>query len=766
MGPASRRCLFLFQKLALSCSCTALLQEGGEIPKVPSAPEQLVIRSGDTIYCSRPDPSIAVTVHLYEAGAEPVSSLPPRGSGGRTSQLDYSSRSTERARPANEALPHRSSTTARMTQQRRLHLARPSRQDYDYEDEDEEAPKLVFSVKQQHRLDQPKTVDLRIEPDRLTILAGARALESLLFNDVNSWSTRPGRYLDVVMTGDQHRRFATAETVPIAELLSSAAAAGLLPNAVATSYRARTPRRAAPRTPRRDQAAPSPDRLEGTGDEDEAAKLVFSVKQQHRLDQPKTVDLRMEPDRLSIFAGAKALEQLLFSDIKAWSTRPGRYVDLTIAGGERRRFATAETTPIGRLLSNSAAAGLLPSRTAAVQVAALAEAPKPRARTPKRDDRAKRRAATPQKDSGSLRFPVTQQHLWRAPRNAELLVDDRALRLVSGGETREVYAMAALLSWTLLRGRNRSELLIDHSRFIARNALTFGCSHEVGSALATALAKLAPTRQLPSYTEDASATVRLASTADIDGGAVVGSTSGAISSPGAYRSASSFGGGAEPNKRPKPPRIAVEAVFAVEQLMVKVWPTAPKRLLVGIGPSGIVAFTGGNSSSVVETFPFEEIFSWTIRPARDITVLLRSAAQMEGSESAAAASVSDTTVRRVTLRCDESEKLSALMQRLSRRAEKRGATSAADGRARSADSDVAGSSGASAGASPAGERGRFSSPAAASPRASVQLASVSPVAAARPAPSSVNGSGSVAERLARLKAARARTQQQQQHQER
>ncbi len=38
------------------------LQAGGEVPKVPSAPDQLVIRDGDTIYCSRPTPSIAVTV--------------------------------------------------------------------------------------------------------------------------------------------------------------------------------------------------------------------------------------------------------------------------------------------------------------------------------------------------------------------------------------------------------------------------------------------------------------------------------------------------------------------------------------------------------------------------------------------------------------------------------------------------------------------------------------------------------------------------------
>lgn len=38
------------------------LQAGGEVPKVPSAPDQLVIRDGDTIYCSRPTPSIAVMI--------------------------------------------------------------------------------------------------------------------------------------------------------------------------------------------------------------------------------------------------------------------------------------------------------------------------------------------------------------------------------------------------------------------------------------------------------------------------------------------------------------------------------------------------------------------------------------------------------------------------------------------------------------------------------------------------------------------------------
>lgn len=507
---------------------------------------------------------------------------------------------------------------------------------------DEEAPKLTFSVKQQHRLDQPGTVDLKIEPDRVTLLAGTRAFETMLYRDVTSWSTRDGRYVDFVLTGDHHRRFATAETLAIADLLSSAATAGLLPNAVPTSYRAKSPRWSGPRTPRR--ARPTLLHDESIGDQ-EAPKLVFSVKQQHRQDQPKTVDLRVDPDRLTVFTGTKAVEEILYSDIKSWSTRTGRYIEFDTASGKHLRFATAETTPIGRLLANLAAKGRLPGRTTPVRVAAPAP-PKPRARTPKQDDRARRRARTPQKQMGGRRFPITQQHLWRASRSAELVVDDRALRLMSGGETREVYSIASLLSWTLLRGSSRSELLIDHSRFQSSEVLTFGCTHEVGSALATMLAKLAPTRQLPSFSGD-------------------NTTSTGSSS--IYRNASAAEGGAEQMKKP---RVAVEAVFTVEQLMVKFWPQAPKRLLVGIGSAGLVAFTGGSSSTVVESFPFAEIFSWTTRPSRDITVLLRSDPSLQDSGvSPAPTPRSDTTVRRLTLRCEESEKLSELMLRLSRRRE-------------------------------------------------------------------------------------------------
>lgn len=543
--------------------------------------------------------------------------------------------------------------------------------DQESDDEDEEGPKLVFSVKQQHRLDISKTVDLKIEPDRVTLLAGTREFDTILYRDVNSWSTRDGRFVDFVLTGDQHRRYATAETVAIAQLLSSAAAAGLLPNAVATSYRAKSPARSAPRTPQRSQTTVHG---ETTGDI-EASKLVFSVKQQHRHDQPKTVDLRVEPDRLRIFAGSKALEDILYSDIKSWSTRTGRSIDIMTTSGQRRRFTTAETTPIGRLLSNSAAKGRLPSRTTAVRVAEASPNPRARtprqdvrrartprqddrrARTPRQDDRPRRRVGTPQKHTIGRRFPVTQQHLWRASRNAELVVDDRALRLVSGGHTREVYAMASLLSWTILRGKSRSELLLDHSRFVSRNALSFGCSNEVGSALATLLAKLAPTRQLPSVTADTHIAHRSSNM-------VVHASSSPFD-----RSVRAAGAGSKLGK--VQPRIAVEAVFAVEQLMVKFWTEAPKRLLMGVGSAGLVAFTGGVSSTVVETFRFEEIFSWTTRPSRDITVLLRSGynSQMHGDYIPTPTSDSNTTVRRLTLRCDESEKLSELMTRLSRGAE-------------------------------------------------------------------------------------------------
>ena len=558
--------------------------------------------------------------------------------------------------------------------------------------------------------------------------------------------------MDLVMTGDQHRRFATAETKLIGELLARAAAAGLLPTAVATSYRARTPKKTAARTPQRGPTGQR-DTDSGSYRDDDSHKLVFSVKQQHRLDQPKTVDLRIEPDRLTIFAGRRALEQLAFSDIKSWSTRSERYLDIGLGGGKSRRFATAETAPLGRLLSSAAAAGLLPTRTAAVRpttpkrsissfsnasssvrgggggdVAGMAGQ-----RSHSRSAR-QQRAVTPQKETAGLRFPVTQQHLWRAPRNAELHVDDRALRLVSGGEVREVYAVAALLSWTLLRGTTGSELLIDHARFVARNALTFGCSHEVGSSLATALAKIAPTRQLPSYS-DSSPPVSVAAVGgpeDQSGGGGGGSD--------VYRSSRAVG--ASPRQELKD-RIAVEAVFAVEQLMVKFWPTDPKRLLVGVGAAGLVAFTGGHTSSVVETFAFGEIFSWTTRPGRDITVLLRSEAEEEVDEYEGG---SDTTVRRLTLRCDESEKLAALLQRLSRRAENKPNKPA---NAAGAHMYEAGG-GRQASSSPRGARvlgGDFERSTRGTPVSSPRSA-VSP--AARPAPLALQ------DRLARLKAARGR----------
>ena len=610
-------------------------------------PDQLVIRDGDTIYCSRPTPSIAVTATFNSPADD--------------------------ARRIHQTLPE--ATAKCDSKDHQPSSGRTSAADQGVDEDD--APKLVFSVKQQHRLDQPRTVDLEIEPDRATLLAGTRAFETMRYRDIHSWSIRDGRYVDFVLTGDQHRRFATAETTAIAELLSSAAAAGLLPNAVATSYRAKSPRRPAPRTPRRTQATLL---RVGNIEDQKAPKLVFSVKQQHRQDQPKTVDLRVEPDRLTLFTGTRALEDILYSDIKSWSTRTGRYIEVNTSSDTHLRFATAETTQIGCLLSDSAAKGHLPSRTTPVRVAAAAPPPAstpkpddrptrragtPRARTPKPDDKDRRRPGTPLKHTSGRRFPVTQQHLWRASRSAELVIDNRAVRLVSGGETREVYSMASLLSWTLLRGKSRSELLIEHSRFQSRDALTFGCSHEVGSALATLLAKLAPTRQLPSFAGDTTVATGLRSST----AAGADSNITAVVQSGSSINRHASAAGTEQTK--KSPRIAVEAVFAVEQLMVKFWPSAPKRLLVGIGSTGLVAFTGGSSSSVVESFPFAEIFSWTARASRDITVLLRSGltSQVHGDGSPARTAASDTTIRRLTLRCDESEQLSELMLRLSRRAE-------------------------------------------------------------------------------------------------
>ena len=286
-----------------------------------------------------------------------------------------------------------------------------------------------------------------------------------------------------------------------------------------------------------DQLAPQADAAD---DELESPKLVFSVKQQHRLDQPKTVDMRVGTEELTIFAGHKAVETLAFSDIASWSVRPGRYLDLVMAGGQPRRFATAETTRIGHLLSNAAAAGRLPAAAPSARAPGpAAPGQKIRPKTPRRRDEQRggqsRRVSAPR--AGGQVFLVTQQHLWRAPRSAELVVDDRALRLVSGGETREVYSIAALLSWSVVQGTTGCELLIDHSRFVASNeGLRFGCTSEVAKQLATALSKLAPTRQLPS-------------------------------------AADPLLNDATPEAAPDHPssRIKVQAVFGVEQGMVKIW---------------------------------------------------------------------------------------------------------------------------------------------------------------------------------------------------
>jgi hypothetical protein len=50
---------------------------------------------------------------------------------------------------------------------------------------------------------------------------------------------------------------------------------------------------------------------------------------------------------------------------------------------------------------------------------------------------------------------------------------------------------------------------------------------------------------------------------------------------------------------PTPQKPVCEKIFAVEQLMVKAWADAPKRLLLGVGPGGIIVFTGGGDSYVV-----------------------------------------------------------------------------------------------------------------------------------------------------------------------
>ena len=162
-------------------------------------------------------------------------------------------------------------------------------------------------------------------------------------------------------------------------------------------------------------------------------------------------------------------------------------------------------------------------------------------------------------------------------------------------------------------------------------------------------------------------------------------------------------------------------------------PLAPKRLLVGVGDAGLVAFTGGDSSRVVETFGLEQIFSWSVRSARDITLLL--------------AADTGEDVRRLTLRCEQSEQLGSLLARVSRRAERSARRGSSDDAG-----DVLGRESSMSRSLQTVSRRNLDT--AARPSPEEERDPTTPHSDTPSALSPAASSASVAERLARLKAAR------------
>ena len=255
-----------------------------------------------------------------------------------------------------------------------------------------------------------------------------------------------------------------------------------------------------------------------------------------------------------------------------------------------------------------------------------------------------------------MRVAVTQRHLRLAPTDVELLVGSNStISVVSGTEAHEEYAISDLLGWQFRKDGTRCELKIEHTSFPSGTSVGFGCTPQDGQALTTALMALAPDlrREAPSLVAS-----RLPKRHAVK----------AHSGPSSVDVPQRVAKGRQ--SQPKP---VVERVFAVEQLMVKSFANAPKRLLLGIGPDGLVVFTGGADSRVVEQFGLERIYSWNCRVGRDFTVLIQSPASSEQRQSqryayGCSGSDSDTDegigeMQRISLRCKESETVSAMLDR-------------------------------------------------------------------------------------------------------
>ena len=189
--------------------------------------------------------------------------------------------------------------------------------------------------------------------------------------------------------------------------------------------------------------------------------------------------------------GNKVVESIKFEEVKSWQLNPHRGLVLSLHDGARRRFNSSKTVQIGNLLARAVDAGLLPASLGKLEGKA-SPSHRVRPRTPLRDrDRADMPPAnTDQRGSKYLRVSVTQKHLWRAPKEAELVIDARALRLCSNAETYEVYAIAGLGWWQVLRNSDHCELIIAHARFSGRD-VSFNCSLDDGTALEIVLRAVA-----------------------------------------------------------------------------------------------------------------------------------------------------------------------------------------------------------------------------------------------------------------------------------
>jgi hypothetical protein len=226
---------------------------------------------------------------------------------------------------------------------------------------------------------------------------------------------------------------------------------------------------------------------------------------------------------LTFFAGRKLVEKILFDKIRSWGLRAQRSLELLLVDGSRRRFATVDTVRLGGLLAQLVSAGRLvqgrgatsrkarrqgtPTRTrvraetpVTARRAANAGAPAPAVASVAREAGTgwscdNRGYPAPGGDGSgggaiikpgarsNLRIAVTQKHLHRAPRDVELVVDSRALRVVSGSEIHEVYSLSGVSRWKVTRDdgddEHRCELVIEHHR--VPSEVRFGCTAEVGA---------------------------------------------------------------------------------------------------------------------------------------------------------------------------------------------------------------------------------------------------------------------------------------------